>query len=40
MCDCTGLCLCLLGISAVVSYFTCNDCVNHNRLENNSKEPL
>lgn len=40
MCDCVSLCLCLLGVSAAVSYFSCKDCINYNRLEADSKEPL
>jgi len=38
MCDCAGVCLCLLGLSAVISYFTCNECVHYYRLENDSKD--
>lgn len=38
MCDCAGICLCLIA-SAFVSYYTCSECIHYKELENNSKEP-
>ena len=40
MCDCATACLCLLGISAAISYFNLGECIHYSRLENESKEPL
>jgi hypothetical protein len=33
MCDCATVCLCLLGISAAISYFTVGECIHYSRLE-------
>ena len=41
MCDCVGLCLCLITLSsAVISYYTCDECVHYTRLENMDKEGM
>ena len=39
MCDCVGLCICLLA-SAIVSFYGCNECNRNNRLETIDKEPV
>jgi hypothetical protein len=44
MCDCIGLCICLVA-SAFISYHSCRDCSNYARIENgdgesNTKTPI
>lgn len=38
MCDCVSACICLLA-GAVVSYYTCNECIHYKRLENGNTDP-
>lgn len=41
MCDCVGLCLCLISLgSALISYYTVGECIHYSRLENMDKEEL
>lgn len=41
MCDCVGLCICLITLSsAFISYHTCDECIHYTRLETMDKEDI